>query len=189
MTCYSGKVDLGTGVRTALTQIVADELDVPLDKVSVVQGDTSVTPDQGPTYGSLSIQIGGMQIRQAAATARAALKAEAAKQWGVDATGLTTAEGAVRTSAGRKISYAELVRSKQLTLPVDAKAPLLDPKGYKIVGRSVKRIDIPAKVTAEFLYMQDFRVPGMVHARVVRPPAMEARLLLVDENRPQTSQE
>ena len=181
VTCYSGKVDLGTGVHTALAQIVAEELTVPFNKVKLVMGDTALTPDQGPTWGSFSIQNGGTQIRQAAASARAALKAEAAKQWGVDAAGLTTADGAVRATSGRKISYAELVRNKQLALPVDAKAPLLDPKGYKIVGRSVKRIDIPAKVTAEFLYMQDFRVPGMVHARVVRPPAIEARLLSVDE--------
>ena len=77
MTCYSGNVDLGTGVRTALTQIVADELTVPLGKVELIEGDTLLTPDQGPTYGSLAIQVGGMQIRQAAATARAALIREA----------------------------------------------------------------------------------------------------------------
>src|SRR5438445_3328343 len=75
---YSGKVDLGTGVRTALAQIVADELDVPLTSVSIIEGDTELTPDQGPTWGSLSIQVGGVQLRQAAATARGALLNEAA---------------------------------------------------------------------------------------------------------------
>jgi CO/xanthine dehydrogenase Mo-binding subunit len=81
VTVYSGKVDLGTGVRTALTQIAADELDVPLSRVTIVEGDTALTPDQGPTYGSLSIQNGGVQIRQAAATARRALLEEASNRW------------------------------------------------------------------------------------------------------------
>ena len=182
VTCYSGKVDLGTGVRTALTQIVAEELTVPLERVRLVMGDTLLTPDQGPTYGSLAIQIGGMQIRQAAATARAALTNEAAKLWRIDASGVTTADGVVRATAdARSVSYSDLVRGKALELPVDAKAPLLDPSRYRIVGRSVPRVDIPAKMTGAFMFMQDFRVPGMVHARVVRPPAIGARLLSVDE--------
>jgi CO/xanthine dehydrogenase Mo-binding subunit len=182
VTCYSGKVDLGTGVRTALMQIVAEELTVPFEKVRLVMGDTLLTPDQGVTFGSLSIQNGGVQIRQAAASARAALTAEAAKRWGVDAGGLTTVDGGVRTATGsRQIAYAELVRDQQLALPVDAKAQLLDPAGYRVVGRSVPRVDIPAKVTGEFVYMQDFRVPGMVHARMVRPPSLGARLIAVDE--------
>src|SRR5262249_57295782 len=82
VTLYSGKVDLGTGVTTALPQMVADELDVPLNRIKLVQGDTGLTPDQGPTWGSLSIQIGGMQLRNAAATAKAALLDEAAKRLG-----------------------------------------------------------------------------------------------------------
>jgi len=182
VTCYSGKVDLGTGVRTAIAQIVAEELTVPFEKIRLVMGDTLLTPDQGVTFGSLSIQNGGVQIRQAAASARAALKAEAARLWRVDAGNLTTSDGAVRAATGsRQITYAELVRGKQLALPVDAKAPLVDPAAYHIVGRSVPRVDIPAKVTGEFIFMQDFRVPGMVHARVVRPAAIGARLVSVDE--------
>jgi CO/xanthine dehydrogenase Mo-binding subunit len=182
ITCYSGKVDLGTGMRTALAQIIAEELTTRFDKVRLVMGDTLLTPDQGVTFGSLSIQNGGVQIRQAAASARAALKAEAAKRWNVDAGGVTTADGAVHATDGsRQVSYAELVRDRQLVLAVDSKAPLLDPAGYRVVGRSVPRVDIPAKVTGEFVYMQDFRVPGMVHARVVRPTAIGARLIAVDE--------
>src|SRR5258708_6052784 len=128
VTCYSGKVDLGTGVRTALTQIVADELDMPLVKVSVVQGDTSLTPDQGPTYGSLSIQIGGMQIRQAAATARAALVSEAAKRLNVAEDELATRDGAVLVKAtADHITYGEIVGGKGFELKVDGKAPLNEP--------------------------------------------------------------
>jgi nicotinate dehydrogenase subunit B len=183
VTVYSGKVDLGTGVRTALTQIVADELDVPLDRVSVVQGDTSVTPDQGPTYGSLSIQIGGMQIRQAAATARAALVSEAAKRLSVAEDQLATRDGAVvAKGAVDRIAYGEIVGGKSFELKVDAKAPAKDPANYRVVGQSVARLDIPAKVTGEFTYMQDFVLPGMLHARVVRPAAMRADLLSYDDS-------
>ena len=148
----------------------------------LVQGDTALTPSQGPTYASLSVQVGGMEIRRAAATARLALTTEAAELWRVDAGDLMTVDGAVRTASGsRQISYAELVRGKELALSIDAKAPLLDPAKYRIVGRSVPRVDIPGKVTGEFIFMQDVRVPGMLHARVVRPPAFGAKLLTVDE--------
>src|SRR6266568_4185965 len=106
VTLYSGKVDLGTGVATALPQMVADELDVPLDRVKLVQGDTALTPDQGTTWGSLSIQIGGMQLRNAAATAKAALLEEAAKRLGAKQDELKVVDGVV--SAGNKrVSYGE----------------------------------------------------------------------------------
>ncbi len=183
VTCYSGKVDLGTGVRTAFTQIVAEELDVPLDRVSIVQGDTSLTPDQGPTYGSLSIQIGGMQIRQAAATARAALVSEAARRLHLAADELTTRDGAVVAKAtGTRVAYGEIVGSRSFELKVDPKAPLKDPADYRFVGQSVPRLDIPEKVTGEFTYMQDFALPGMLHARVVRPAAMRANLVSYDDS-------
>ncbi len=182
VTVYSGKVDLGTGVRTAMTQIVAEELDVPLARVEVIEGTTTVTPDQGPTYGSLSIQNGGVQIRQAAATARRALMQEAAQQLGVPAGELMVVDGTVRSRTGNKqVTYGELIGGKTFALKVDKQAPLKDPASYKIVGQSVARLDIPAKVTGQFTYMQDFRVPGMLHGRVVRPPAIGATLLSVQE--------
>lgn len=178
VTVYSGKVDLGTGVRTALTQMAAEELGVPLASVDVVQGDTMLTPDQGVTYGSLTIQVGGMQIRQAAATAREALLVQAASQLGVERSLLVVKDGVVMPAAGGKgVAYAELVGGRNFELAVDAKAPLKDPKDYSIVGRSVARLDIPDKVTGRFTYMQDFKLDGMIHARVVRPPAMKAKLL------------
>jgi len=180
---YSGKVDLGTGVRTALTQIVADELDVPFEKITITQGDTLLTPDQGITWGSLSIQVGGMQIRQAAATARAALISEAGKQMGVDRTELLTSDGAVRAKGGdRHISYADLLQGKSFELKVDKDAPLKDPTTYQVVGKAVPRLDIPGKVTGQFTYMHDYRVPGMVHARVIRPIALGAQLISFDDS-------
>src|SRR5215813_4741191 len=182
VTLYSGKVDLGTGVATALPQIVADELDVPLNRIKLIQGDTALTPDQGTTWGSLSIQIGGMQLRNAAATAKAALLEEAAKRLGAKKEDLKVADGVV--SAGNKrLSYGELIGGKRFTLTLDHAKPAAakDPKDYKFVGKPVPRVDIPEKVTGRFTYMQDFRVPGMLHGRVVRPPAFGATLESVDE--------
>jgi CO/xanthine dehydrogenase Mo-binding subunit len=179
---YSGKVDLGTGVRTALMQIVAEELDVPLDKVEVVQGDTLLTPDQGPTFGSLSIQAGGMQIRQAAATAREALRQLGATRLGIAAADARTVDGTVRAPDGRAVGYAALAAEAPLAMKVDAKAPLKDPAAYRIVGKPVARVDIPAKITGEFAYMQDFRLPGMLHARVIRPAGIKSQLLSVDDS-------
>ena len=182
VTVFSGKVDLGTGIRTAMTQIAAEELSVPMSRVTVVQGDTALTPDQGVTYGSLSIQNGGMQIRQAAATAREALLTQAAGKLGVDRASLVVKDGVAAPKGGGKgVSYAQLVGGKNFELAVDAKAPLKDPKDYTIVGESVKRLDIPAKLNGSFTYMQDFKVPGMIHARVVRPKAMKANLESFDD--------
>ncbi len=182
VTVYSGKVDLGTGVRTALTQIAADELDVPLDLVTVIEGDTALTPDQGVTSGSLSIEKGGMQIRQAAATARRALVQQAAQRLGIPAGDLVVENGTVRSrSGGTQATYGELLRGRTFSLKIDSQAPLKDPASYTIVGRSVARLDIPAKVTGRFTFMQNVRVPGMLHGRVVRPPAIGAALQSVDE--------
>lgn len=185
ITIYSGKVDLGTGIRTAMTQIACEELDVPLSRVNVIQGDTLTTPDQGPTFGSLSIQIGGMQIRQACATAREALKAQAAKQWGVSPGEIETKDGVCRF-ADKSLSYVSLVSQQPLSMKSDPKAVLKNPASYSVVGKSIPRLDIPAKLTGEFTYIHDFKLPGMLHARVVRPPALHANLLSFDDAKVKT---
>src|SRR5262249_18849736 len=156
-TVYSGKVDLGTGVRTALSQIAAEELNLPLSAVTLVEGDTSLTPDQGNTWGSLTIQIGGMQIRNAAATARDALLEEAATGVGVKKEELSVSDGIV-SGGGKRTSYGELIGGKQFSLKLDHTKPAKakDPKEYRLVGKSVPRLDIPEKVTGRFTYMQDF---------------------------------
>jgi CO/xanthine dehydrogenase Mo-binding subunit len=177
VTVYSGKVDLGTGTDTALTQMAAEELGVPMSRVTLVTGDTLLTPDQGPTFGSLTIQNGGMQIRQACATAREALLDEAAGKLGVAKSDLVLKDGVISASSGgKRVAYAQLVGDRKLQMKVDPKAPTKDPATYTIVGKPVARLDIPEKVTGHFTYMQDFKVPGMLHARVVRPAAMEASL-------------
>ncbi len=182
VTVYSGKVDLGTGVETALTQIVADELDVPFASIKIVQGDTALTPDQGPTFGSLSIQNGGMQIRNAAAVARKALLELAATHLAAKPEELKVAAGVV-SADGKSVGYGDLIGDKAFSLTIDHTKPpaTKDAKAYRIVGTPVPRLDIPDKVTAKFTYMHDFRLPGMLHGRVVRPPAIGATLESVDE--------
>jgi nicotinate dehydrogenase subunit B len=177
---YSGKVDLGTGLRTALTQIVADELDVPFESVSLIQGDTLLTPDQGPTFGSLSIQNGGMQLRRAAATARHALLTRAAAKLRMEASALSIRDGMVVASGGRTLPLGTLVGDKGLSLKLDMTAPLKSPEDYSLVGKPVPRLDIPDKVTGRFTFMQDFKLPDMLHGRVIRPAALGATLLDYD---------
>jgi nicotinate dehydrogenase subunit B len=181
VTVYSGKVDLGTGVRTALTQIVAEELDVPMSHVTVTEGDTARTPDQGPTFGSLSIQNGGMQLRRAAATARRAILQRAAVRLGRDASTLSIRRGAITAATGQQLPIGSLVDGTTLALEVDKEAPEKAPTDYAIVGRSMGRLDIPDKVNGRFTFMQDFRLPGMLHGRVVRPTGFGATLVSYDE--------
>ena len=182
VTVYSGKVDLGTGVKTALTQIVADELDVSMSSVHIVQGDTLTTPDQGPTFGSVSIQIGGMQIRNAAALARVALLEAAARQLNTRPEELGIDNGVIASPTAR-VTFGQLIGGKTFNLRVDHTKPpqWKDAKAYKYVGTPVARLDIPDKVTGRFTYMHDVHLPDMLHGRVVRPPAIGAELLTVDE--------
>ena len=183
VTVYTGKVDLGTGVSTALPQMVAEELDVPLRMIKLVQGDTALTPEQGTTWGSLTIQIGGMQLRNAAATAKAALLDEAAKRLGAKKEELKVTDGVV-SAGNRRVSYGELIGDKSFSLKLDHTKPAAakDPKDYKIVGKPVARLDVPDKVMGRFTYIQDLRLPGMLHGRVIRPPAIGAKLESVDES-------
>jgi CO/xanthine dehydrogenase Mo-binding subunit len=183
VTVFAGKVDLGTGVRTALAQIAAEELDVPFAAVTVIQGDTALTPDQGMTSGSFSIQNGGSQIRQAAATAREALLSMAARKLKVEPGDLAVSDGTITSNAThRSVSYGTLIGGKNFSLKVDKAAAVKDPSHFKIVGRSIPRVDIPGKVTGQFIYMQDFRLPGMLHGRVIRPSGIGATLQSIEED-------
>jgi len=182
VTVYAGKVDLGTGVETALMQIVADELDVPLRHVTLIQGDTALTPDQGATNSSLAIEKGGMQLRHAAATLRLELLRRAAVRMHAGIKDLRIVDGVVQASDTESVDIGVLAAETPIVLQVDAAAPVKPPTAYKLVGTSVPRIDIPGKVTGTFTFMQDFRVPGMLHGRVVRPPAVGATLLSVNES-------
>ena len=167
---FSGHVDLGTGIRTALTQIVAEELDVPLDHVTMVLGDTGRTPDQGPTIASETIQIAAVPLRNASAQARHYLLARAAEQLDQPIGALSVEDGLIRAPNNHSVSYAELVRGETVRLELRDDVAVKDVASYKIVGRAVARLEIPAMTTGEMVYVHDVRVPGMLHGRVVRPP-------------------
>jgi nicotinate dehydrogenase subunit B len=184
ITVFTGKVDLGTGAKTALAQIAADELDVAFDRITMVMGDTATTPDQWLTAGSLTIVQGGGELRKAAATARTALLARAAERFGVPATALMVDNGVIRVKAApsKSVAYADLISAGGLQLQVDQKVVLKNHVDYTVIGKSIPRVDIPAKVTGEFTYVHDFRLPGMLHARIVRSDDLGARLLSFDDS-------
>jgi nicotinate dehydrogenase subunit B len=184
VTVMTGKVELGTGVSTSLRQIVADELDCPFEKISWIQGDTANTVDQAPTFGSQTIKRGGSQLRQAAAEAKATLVSLAATRLGVSVENLTVARGIVsaRDDAKKQLSYADLMGGVSFSKEVSGKIKPKSPGAYTIVGKPVPRVDIPLKVAGEHIYVQNFRLPGMLHGRVVRPPAVGAKLLSADES-------
>jgi len=180
---YCGKVDLGQGLRVAVPQMAAEELGVALERILLVEGDTALTPDQGPTGGSTGITRGGVQVRQAAATARVALLRTAAERMGKAAGELEIVDGMARPkSGGAGIAIGELVRDGRFDLKLDPKAKLKDPAHYTIVGKPLPRPDVPGKVTGRHVYIQDLVVEGMLHARVIRPPSVGAKLVEVDEN-------
>ena len=193
VTMFTGKVDI-TGTRTALAQIVADELDVAFDQVTMVMGETTRTVDQGRTVGSSTIPRAGQQLRQAAAAARQELLKLASEHLGAPAERLTVNEGVVDVAgdSGRCVSYGELIGGRRFDVQITATgfqrglqvAPEVQPKhyrDYRIVGTSVPRVDIPAKLTGEFEYACDVRVPGMLYGRAVRPHTAIAEPASVDE--------
>ncbi len=184
ITAFSGKVELGTGTRTALSQIVAEELDVPFERVHLVMGDTNLTPDEGYTAGSMTVNSSGDALRQAAAEARRVLLKLASDRLDTDSSDLVIHEGVISVirDPERTASYAELMGGKQFACKVTYTAPLKPPELYRVVGTSVPRIDIPAKFTGQQSFIQDLEVPGMLHARLVRPPSSTARLVSLDGN-------
>ncbi|MGY4161900.1 nicotinate dehydrogenase subunit B [Bradyrhizobium sp. USDA 4461] len=167
---YNGHVDLGTGIRTALGQIVAEELDVSFARVVVILGDTAVVPNQGATIASETIQITAVPLRKAAAQARHFLLARAAERLELSADELTIEDGLIRGHDNRSISYGELITDETIRLELADDVPVKPVKSHSVVGKSVPRIDLPAKATGELVYVHDVRVPGMLHGRVVRPP-------------------
>jgi len=172
VTALNGHVDLGTGLRTALTQVVAEELDVPMAQVAMVLGDTARAPNQGATIASASLQIHAQPLRSAAAQARAWLVEQAAEHLGVQQALLQVREGRVQAGdeAAHGIDIAALVAGRRTVLQLRGDARVKDPADYRVVGQRVARVDIPAKLAGEQVFVHDMRVPGMLHGRVLRPP-------------------
>ena len=195
VTVFTGKVELGTGVVTALAQIVAEELDVAFDKVYMDSGDTDTAVDQGVTAAARTVERGGVQLRQASAAARQELLKLASTHLDSPVDKLTVTDGVVSVigSPSKKIAYGDLLGGKRFNIKIIAAgvgwdmkvAPNVtpkDPKEYKVVGKSIPRVDLPGKFTGEFVYSQDASVPGMLHGRVVRPATSLSAPASIDES-------
>ncbi|HEV2446797.1 MAG TPA: molybdopterin cofactor-binding domain-containing protein, partial [Candidatus Sulfopaludibacter sp.] len=191
---FTGKVDIGMGVETALMQIVAEELDVAPGRLRFIMGDTAATPDQGGVGGSTSISAGAKPLRNAAATARMVLLQLASSRLGAPAAQLEVHDGtvSVKGDPAKSISYGALAGSDELkealrvsgggfALNVEGPGRPKDPSSYTVVGRSLPRVDLPPKILGQAVYSTDVRVPGMLHGRVVRPAAAGARFVSLDE--------
>jgi nicotinate dehydrogenase subunit B len=177
ITVFTGKAELGQGIRTALLQVAAEELDVPPTQVELVTADTFRTPDEGGTDGSHTMQDSGTAIRNAAANARLLLTRTAAKAWKVETeTITTTGDGRLRSSTGRVTTYGEIATSLSLHVEAVPNAPLREPKQFRTMGTAMPRVDVPAKLTGGAAYVHDIRLPGMLHARVVRGPCVGTAL-------------
>lgn len=168
-TAFCGHVDLGTGIETALAQIVAEELDLPLDRVTVVLGDTARTPDQGPTIASETIQVSAVPLRQAAATLRAALEHRAALRLNVSQADVTLRDGLARADA-RTVALTDLLEPGEHRLPLDPDARIKPASAHRIVGQPTGRRDLDAKLRGSHVFIHDVVLDGMLHGHVIRPP-------------------
>ena len=184
ITAYTGKCDFGQGILTAQTQLVAEELCVPMSRVKLIQCDTDHTPDQGTTSGSQSTpaNFNDENLALAAATAREALMSMASARLGEAAEQLTAADGVITNKSGRSVKYEELIVNKQFHIPLNPKAKRKPVTEWKVLGKPVPSLDRPALMTGRFQFVQSVRVPGMLHGRLVRPPNMGATLVRVDES-------
>jgi nicotinate dehydrogenase subunit B len=193
---YYGKIDGGQGLGTAIAQMVAEEIDVPFERVRVVMGDSALTLDMGGASAAIGVSHGGMVLRRTAAEARRLLIELAATSLGVPADQLATADGFVqaKTDPSKRVSYAELIGGRYFdakvnwngktsnALGVEVKTPLKQPSEFKVIGKSFRRRDLPGKVFGSLEMVNDKRLPGMLHARMIRPPVAGAVPVKVDEN-------
>jgi nicotinate dehydrogenase subunit B len=206
VTVYTGRIDMGTGIETAFGQLISDELDVPFESVKIVMGDTELTPDQGKSTASSNASLGAQPLRVAAAEARRTLLKMAADRFKVSVDELAVTDGIVRirTVPSKRISYAELIGGRRFRTRLDqgtiggpsqaltagvtgqpvgsSGLRLKGPDELRLVGKSIPRVDVPAKVTGLFRYVHNVRVPLMLHGRVIRPPQLGSSLVSIDES-------
>jgi isoquinoline 1-oxidoreductase len=182
ITCFTGKIEMGQGIITSLPQMMADELNVPLKSIKMVMGDTDLCPyDQG-TWGSLTTRVFGPAMRAAAAEARAVLVEMASEKLGVPAGQLEVKDGIITDpgNPSKSISYAELAKGKKLEKYLDVKPPVEDHTKFNYVGASFLHSDSRDKVTGKAIFTGDLKLPGMLHARILRPPSHGASLVSAD---------
>jgi CO/xanthine dehydrogenase Mo-binding subunit len=186
VTAYTGKCELGHGLFTAQTQLIAEELCVPFNRVKLIQCDTSMTPDQGTTSGAQShpTNFNEGNLALAGATAREALLQQASTRLGAATDQLTLKDGVVslKADSSRKVTYAELIGGKTFGIPLNRNAKRRHPREWTVLGKPVPRIEIPAMATGAFEYVHNVRIPGMLHGQVVRPPVVGAAVMSVDES-------
>ena len=186
ITAFTGKCELGHGLYTSQTQLVAEELSVPFNRVKLVQCDTALTPDQGTTSGAQSHPTNFNQgaLALACATAREALVQLASARLGIPQEQLTVKDGVViaKSDSSKKAAYGELIGGKKFNLTLNPGAKRKPAAEWTVLGAPVPRVEIPAMATGEFEYVHNVRVPGMLHGQVVRPPAVGSTLMSVDEN-------
>jgi len=180
---FSGKVELGQGIRTAIRQVAAEELDLELDQVEVHLAETGVTPDEGYTAGSSSVPNSAMSVRYAAATARQKLLELASAKLNIAEEDLILYNGKVKSKkSNQSLNFAEILEGAQIDMEVTKPVPLKIKSGYRYVGKAIPRKDIEKMVRGEEVYIQDLRFPGMVHARVLRPAGYQSKLVKVDDS-------
>jgi len=180
VTIFPGKVEIGQGILTVLVQMVAEELDIKLERVRLAPADTAVSPNEGMTSGSRSIQESGIALRYAAAEARDLLLARAAARLGASLEQLSVKDGTITSRSGGSVTYWELTSDDLLAREATAEVAPKAPERHVVVGAAVPRLDIPAKVTGVPSYVQDMELPGMLHGRIARPPGPGARLSALD---------
>jgi CO/xanthine dehydrogenase Mo-binding subunit len=180
VTIFTGKAELGQGIKTAILQVASEELDVPFAALKLVTADTARTPNEGYTSGSQSMTDSAVAVRNASAQVREILIAEATRRANLPAEQLKAENGAVVAPDGRRFGYGELVSDTLIHVEAQPQSKLKPPSAYTIVGKPQPRVDIPGKLTGGEAYMHDMRLPGMLHARIVRPPSYRAQLTAVD---------
>lgn len=180
VTVFTGRVEIGRGCLTAMRQIAAEELDLSPDALTLISGDTAQTPNEGVTSGSFAIKQGGAALGHACADARATLVRVAAEAWKVEPDALTTDGGVITGAGGRRMTYGEAAGRVSLARPVDATAQRKPPAQQRVVGTSLPRVDIPAKVFGQQVFIHDMRPEGMLFGAIARPPTYAAHVVSVD---------
>jgi nicotinate dehydrogenase subunit B len=187
ITCFTGKIEMGQGIHTSLAQMLAEEMDVPLSAVDMVMGDTALCPYDSGTFGSRSTKYFGPPLRQAGAEAKAVLINMAAEKLGIDRNRLSVSEGSIydRVDRSKKISYAELAEGQKIARILEQKPPIKPIPLHTVSGRPTDRMDGRAKVTGSAEFTGDIRLPGLMYARILRPPAHGVILKSVDLSKAQ----
>ena len=178
---YTGKVEVGQNIRTSLSQIVSEELMVPLASIKMIMGDTDLVPYDAGTFGSRTTPQMGTQLRKAAATARQALIEMAAKKWNTEATGLKAENGVVVNTATKdRTSYGELAMGQKLMMTISDTVPVIGAKDWKVAGRSIPKVDQRNFISGKHIYVSDMKLPGMLYGKVLRAPSYGSKLIDVD---------